>query len=95
VTTGAVTKLSKEEWDAVIGVNLSGATFMVREVVAKMVETNTGPGVIVNMSSHRAARQPRPVQLLRGQGRPRGQHAHLGPRVRRRSASAWAPWPPA
>lgn len=49
--TGAVKKLSKEQWDAVIGVNLTGATFLARDVVAKMVETGTKPGVIVNMSS--------------------------------------------
>lgn len=49
--TGAIAKLSKEQWDAVIAVNLTGATFMVRDVVAKMVETETRPGVIVNMSS--------------------------------------------
>src|SRR5690348_7522949 len=36
-TTGQVTKLTKDQWDAVIGVNLTGATFMVRDVVAKMV----------------------------------------------------------
>ena len=50
-TTGEVTKLSKENWDAVIGVNLTGATFMVRDTVAKMVSTEQRPGVIVNMSS--------------------------------------------
>jgi 3-oxoacyl-[acyl-carrier protein] reductase len=50
-TTGAVTKLSKENWDAVIGVNLTGASLMVRDTVAKMVETEQRPGVIVNMSS--------------------------------------------
>ncbi|KAB2902084.1 MAG: SDR family oxidoreductase [Kofleriaceae bacterium] len=49
--TGAITKLTKDQWDAVIGVNLTGATFMVRDVVAKMVATETRPGVIVNMSS--------------------------------------------
>jgi 3-oxoacyl-[acyl-carrier protein] reductase len=49
--TGAVTKLSREQWDAVIGVNLTGAAFMVRDVVAKMVATEQRPGVIVNMSS--------------------------------------------
>src|SRR6476661_5839486 len=27
-TTGQVTKMTKEQWDAVIGVNLTGATFM-------------------------------------------------------------------
>ena len=50
-TTGAVTKMSAEQWGAVIGVNLTGATFMVRDVVAKMVATEQRPGVIVNMSS--------------------------------------------
>jgi 3-oxoacyl-[acyl-carrier protein] reductase len=50
-TTGAVTKLSLEQWNAVIGVNLTGATMMVRETVAKMVEKEQRPGVIVNMSS--------------------------------------------
>ena len=50
-TTGQIAKMSKEQWDAVIGVNLSGATFMVRDVVAKMVASEQKPGVIVNMSS--------------------------------------------
>jgi 3-oxoacyl-[acyl-carrier protein] reductase len=49
--TGEIQKLSKEQWDAVIGVNLTGATFMVREVVAKMAATGAKPGVIVNMAS--------------------------------------------
>lgn len=50
-TTGEITKLSKEYWDAVIGVNLTGATFMVRDTVAKMAAAEQKPGVIVNMSS--------------------------------------------
>jgi 3-oxoacyl-[acyl-carrier protein] reductase len=49
--TGAVKTLSKAQWDAVIGVNLTGATLLARDVVAKMVETNTRPGVVVNISS--------------------------------------------
>jgi 3-oxoacyl-[acyl-carrier protein] reductase len=49
--TGAVKKLTREQWQAVIDVNLTGATFAVRETVAKMVETGQRPGVIVNMSS--------------------------------------------
>lgn len=49
--TGAVEKMSLDQFNAVIGVNLIGATLMVREVVAKMVETGQRPGVIVNMSS--------------------------------------------
>jgi len=50
-TTGEVTKLTKDKWDAVLAVNLTGATFMVRDVVAKMASTEQKPGVIVNMSS--------------------------------------------
>ncbi len=49
--TGAVKTLTKEQWDAVIGVNLTGATLITRDAVAKMVETNQRPGVIVNISS--------------------------------------------
>lgn len=48
--TGAVVKLSAAQWQAVIDVNLTGATLMVRDVVAKMVETEQ-KGVIVNISS--------------------------------------------
>jgi 3-oxoacyl-[acyl-carrier protein] reductase len=50
-TTGEIKKLSNADWNAVIGVNLTGATMMVRETVAKMVQTAQKPGVIVNMSS--------------------------------------------
>ncbi len=49
--TGAVKKLTKDQWDAVIAVNLTGATLMAREVVVKMVETGARPGVVVNISS--------------------------------------------
>jgi 3-oxoacyl-[acyl-carrier protein] reductase len=50
-TTGEVTTLSRADWDAVIGVNLTGATMMAREVVATMARAGTRPGVVVNMSS--------------------------------------------
>jgi 3-oxoacyl-[acyl-carrier protein] reductase len=50
-TTGAVTRFPTESWNAVLGVNLTGATWMVREVVARMVETESRPGVVVNLSS--------------------------------------------
>lgn len=49
--TGQVVKMSTDQFNAVINVNLTGATLMVREVVAKMVSTEQRPGVIVNMSS--------------------------------------------
>ena len=41
--TRAIKKLSIEDWNAVIGVNLTGATLMVREVAAKMVATGARP----------------------------------------------------
>src|SRR5262249_21172910 len=46
-----ITKLSLQDWQKVIDVNLTGATLMVRDVVAKMVAEKQKPGVIVNMSS--------------------------------------------
>lgn len=49
--TGEVKKLSLADWNAVIGVNLTGATLMVRETVASMVASESRPGVIVNISS--------------------------------------------
>ena len=49
--TGAIKKLSKQDWKLVLDVNLSGATFMAQEVVAHMVEKNVKPGVVVNISS--------------------------------------------
>ncbi|MCA9624821.1 MAG: SDR family NAD(P)-dependent oxidoreductase, partial [Myxococcales bacterium] len=48
--TGEITKLSAAQWQAVIDVNLTGATMMVREVVASMAE-HGDRGVIVNKSS--------------------------------------------
>ncbi len=50
-TTGEVKTLSAADWNAVVAVNLTGATFMVRETVAAMVRAGTRPGVVVNMSS--------------------------------------------
>jgi 3-oxoacyl-[acyl-carrier protein] reductase len=50
-TSGEVTVLSEADWDAVIAVNLTGATRMVREVVAHLARTGTRPGVVVNLSS--------------------------------------------
>src|SRR5690554_970025 len=39
--SGEIVKFPKKDWDAVIGVNLTGAVFMVREVVAHMIENDT------------------------------------------------------
>jgi 3-oxoacyl-[acyl-carrier protein] reductase len=49
--TGEIRKLTLDQWNAVIGVNLTGATLMAREVAAKMASTGQRPGVIVNISS--------------------------------------------
>ena len=49
--TGDVVVLSRENWQKVIDVNLTGATLIVRDMVAKMVRSEQAPGVIVNMSS--------------------------------------------
>ena len=56
--TGEIQKLPKEQWDAVIGVNLTGATLLARDTVARMVAANAGApvagacrGVVVNISS--------------------------------------------
>jgi 3-oxoacyl-[acyl-carrier protein] reductase len=49
--SGAVTTLPRADWDAVIGVNLTGATLMAREVVAWMARAGARPGVVGNISS--------------------------------------------
>jgi len=47
---GQIVRMSLDALQAVLDVNLIGATLMVREVVARLIETQT-PGTIVNMSS--------------------------------------------
>jgi 3-oxoacyl-[acyl-carrier protein] reductase len=49
--TGAITKLSRDQWQAVIDVNLTGATLMARDVAVKIAESGVKGGVIVNISS--------------------------------------------
>ncbi len=49
-TTGAIVRLSKADWQAVIDVNLTGPMLLAREVAATMIETSS-KGVIVNISS--------------------------------------------
>jgi 3-oxoacyl-[acyl-carrier protein] reductase len=49
--TGEVKVMSDDQWEAVIKVNLTGATMMVRETVAEMVRRNIRPGVVISMSS--------------------------------------------
>ena len=49
--TGEIVKMSAEAWQAVMDVNLTGATFVVRDAVAKMIENDQRPGVVIGMSS--------------------------------------------
>jgi 3-oxoacyl-[acyl-carrier protein] reductase len=49
--TGTIQKLAKSDWDTVIGVNLTGAALLAREVVARIARAGTRPGVVVNVSS--------------------------------------------
>jgi 3-oxoacyl-[acyl-carrier protein] reductase len=49
--TKVLKKLPLEDWSAVLAVNLTGATLMVRETAAAMIASNARPGVVVNMSS--------------------------------------------
>jgi 3-oxoacyl-[acyl-carrier protein] reductase len=55
--TGEIKRLPKEQWDAVIGVNLTGATLLARDTVAKIAAGGCAPapgasrGVVVNISS--------------------------------------------
>ncbi|RMG98748.1 MAG: SDR family oxidoreductase [Deltaproteobacteria bacterium] len=48
--TGALRRLSREDFEAVVAVNLTGATFMAQAAAAAMIEDGRR-GVIVNMSS--------------------------------------------
>ncbi len=48
---GKITTMSRAQWQAVIDVNLTGATWIVRDAVAKMAADEIEAGVIVNMSS--------------------------------------------
>ena len=49
--TGKVKKMSLDQWQSVIDVDLTGPFLCTREVAAHMVETGNKPGVIVNISS--------------------------------------------
>ena len=49
--SGEITTLSRADWQAVIDVNLTGATWIVRDAVAQMARDKIASGVVVNMSS--------------------------------------------
>src|SRR5512138_1959669 len=50
-TTGEIKMMSREQFMAVIDVNLTGATMMARDFAAHLIASGARPGVIVNMSS--------------------------------------------
>jgi 3-oxoacyl-[acyl-carrier protein] reductase len=49
--TGKVAKMSLSKWNAVISVDLTGPFLCTRDFAAKMIETDTRPSVVVNISS--------------------------------------------
>ncbi len=49
--TGELRKMSLEQWQAVLAVDLTGPFLCAREVAAAMIEHDWKPGVIVNISS--------------------------------------------
>ena len=49
--SGEIVKMSRAQWQAVIDVNLTGATWIVRDAVARMADDEVGDGVVINMSS--------------------------------------------
>jgi len=58
VKDGAVVgRMSMEQWNAVIAVNLSGVFLCAREAAARMIEFGNG-GVIVNIPAYRAPAMP-------------------------------------
>ena len=49
--TGEIKRMSLEQWQAVIDVDLTGPFLVTREVVAQMLARKIRPGVVVNISS--------------------------------------------
>jgi len=49
--TGGLKKMTLEQWQAVIDVDLTGPFLMTREVAAQMIEKQIRPGAVVNISS--------------------------------------------
>lgn len=49
--SGAIKKMTLDQWNAVIAVDLTGPFLCTREFAAKMIATNTRPSCIVNISS--------------------------------------------
>ncbi|HJL42574.1 MAG TPA: SDR family oxidoreductase [Myxococcales bacterium LLY-WYZ-16_1] len=49
--TGEIQTMSDDQWQAVIDVNLTGATYMAREFAAQIAGAGEKPAVVINMSS--------------------------------------------
>ena len=73
-------KMTADDWDAVMNVHLRGSFLMSRAAQKYMIEAELGPDR--EPVQHLGARQPRPGQLLRRQGRPAGLHQDPGDRAR-------------
>ena len=84
-----IDKMSLEQWQAVIDVNLTGVFLCAREAATHMIRLGHG-GVIVNISEHFARGQPRPDQLFGRQGRRRLDGDGVGQGTRALSRSVWA-----
>jgi 3-oxoacyl-[acyl-carrier protein] reductase len=49
--TGEIKRMSLRQWQQVIDIDLTGPFLCTREFAAKLIETGTNPGVVINMSS--------------------------------------------
>jgi 3-oxoacyl-[acyl-carrier protein] reductase len=72
-------KMTTGDWGAVMSVHLPGS-FLMSQATHKYM-TEAGWGRIVQPVQRVCTRQPRPGQLLRGEGRPAGLHQDAGYRV--------------
>ena len=98
-TTGEIQKLPKDQWDAVIGVNLTGATLLARDSVAKMVAgaRRRAPGRPRGRREHleRVAARECAARATTAPPRPRSRPSPgHGPSSGRPSGSAAARWRP-
>ena len=84
-------KMSDDDFDTVINVHLRGTFTCVREAVTYMRENEIAGRDHLHRLADRSARQLRPDQLRRREGRHRRHGAHLGARAQARRASPRTP----
>ena len=72
-------KMTDEQWDEVLAVDLTGAFYGTRKALAGHARSRPGGGSIVGISSLVVARQPRTGELRLGQGGPGRPHVDDGP----------------